>query len=232
MPETLAWANREPALVAASRKRYRELLLDGSYDVRWHLVKTFGGTAALVLLCLLALDHPTGWDVAVLVPGVLYGSLAEHLGHRWAMHRPVPGLGRVFLEHTVHHRHFTHRMLHCTSAADVQMVMFSPILLAYFVGCFVLPSSAVVWALLGWNSALIFAAFALVYYASFEGWHLTAHLPPEHPVARALPRLVGWFRERHRIHHHPLRQRETNFNVVLPLADHLLGVAVPPEEPT
>ncbi|MEM6929163.1 MAG: hypothetical protein AAF602_19650 [Myxococcota bacterium] len=78
---------------------------------------------------------------------------------------------------------------------------------------------------LGPQPALLTALVARVYYASFEIGHLAAHLPADHRLCRWAPALATWLRERHRRHHHPDHQTNLNFNVVLPLADHLLGAA-------
>jgi len=224
-------AQRPAAQVMSARSRYRELMLGADYGPGRDLAKTFGSATALATVLVLMLDEPTAGDFLAIPLAILYGTFAEHLGHRWAMHRRVPGLGRVFLEHKVHHRFFTHTAMHCGASADMRMVMFSPILLGYFVGIFVAPTAAVVWLLFGWNAAVLVALVTIIYYASFELWHLAAHLPATHPFCRVFPRTAAWFRERHRRHHHPDHQTKWNFNVVLPIADHLLRAAAP-EEPS
>lgn len=224
-------AARPASQIVSARRRYRELMLGADYSPTWDLTKTFASAVAIAIALVLLLDAPSVGDLVFVPLAILYGSFAEHFGHRWAMHRRVPGLDRIFLEHKVHHRFFTHTAMHCDASADMRMVMFSPILLGYFVGIFVAPTAAIVWLGFGWNPAVLVALVTIVYYASFELWHLTAHLPASHPVCRAFPRLTGWFRERHRRHHHPDHQTTWNFNVVLPIADHILG-ATAPKEPT
>jgi len=224
-------AGRPAKQIQSARARYRELMLGADYLPTRDLAKTFGSATVLVFVLVLLLDELRPAELLVVPGAILYGTFAEHLGHRWAMHRRVPGLDRVFVEHKVHHRFFTHNAMHCDVSADTRLVMFSPILLAYFVGVFVAPTAAMVWLLFGWNPAVLVALVSIVYYANFELWHLAAHLPSSHLVCRALPRVTAWFRERHRRHHHPDHQRRWNFNVVLPIADHLLGAAAP-EEPS
>jgi hypothetical protein len=110
---------------AVLRRRYRELTLGPGFSLPRRLLVTFGGTTAAIALCVSQLRGVQLRELWVVPCTLLYGTLAEHLAHRWAMHREVPRLERIFLEHRVHHRHFTHAAMHAEDAADFQMVLSS-----------------------------------------------------------------------------------------------------------
>jgi sterol desaturase/sphingolipid hydroxylase (fatty acid hydroxylase superfamily) len=204
------------------RERYRELVMEPDFSLTRRLLVVFGSTLGLIGLCLLAIRELELRELWIVPFMLVAGSVGEHVAHRWAMHRPVRGLERIFKEHRVHHRNFTHDAMHVMSDADYAMILSSGPLLAYFIGFFVLLPALVPLWLWGRNVACLFVALGIAYFAAFELFHMLAHMPAEHRLARAFP-LSSWFRRRHRAHHDPRAQLELNFNVVLPLADQLLG---------
>lgn len=213
---------RTPLPTALLRRRYRELSLGRGFSLPRRLATTFGATTSVIVLCLLGLRSVELRDLWVVPATLLYGTLAEHMAHRWAMHHDVKHLTRIFLEHRVHHRHFTREAMHAEDPADFQMIMSSSALLAYFIAVFVLPPAIVPWLVLGRNAALIYVALGVGYFAAFELLHLVAHLDPAHVVSRHFPGAAS-LRRRHGAHHDPALQLDVHFNVVWPLADAVLG---------
>lgn len=208
------------------RRRYRELMMGEGFSLPRRLFTTFGATAAAIALCLACLSSPQLYELWVIPVALLYGTFAEHCAHRWAMHREVGRLERIFLEHRVHHKHFTHEAMLAVDPGDFQMIMSSGALLTYFVAVFVLPPALLPWLLVSRNAALIYIAVGIGYFAAFELLHIIAHLDPAHALSRWFPG-AGMIQRRHKLHHNPRLQLEVNFNVVLPLADIVLGASPP-----
>ena len=211
-----------PTLVV--RRRYRELVLREGFSLWRGLGRTLGTCAIAIMACLYMAEGLRPPDLWAVPFGLLYATFGEHLAHRWAMHHRVPLLERVFLEHRVHHRHFTHEAMYAEHAGDFQMVASSGVLFSYFMLVFVLPPSVLPWLLWGDTAAFLYIATGTVYLAAFEVLHLLAHLDPAHSLSRRFS-TVRWVQRRHRIHHDPQYQQRLHFNVVWPLAGHVLGAA-------
>ena len=152
--------------------------------------------------------------------GVVFASFFEWVLHRFVMHRPVGPFTYPFRSHAlVHHRIFrADESYHLINEADKHTIPMAwwngPVLVLL---CTV-PFAAVSWWLGHWGIAVGAGTACALYYATYEYLHWCMHLPRKRAVERSglFFRLNG----HHLLHH---RYMHKNFNVVLPLADLLLG---------
>lgn len=160
------------------------------------------------------------WPVIGFFCSVVYASFFEWVLHRYIMHRPLGKFRYPFESHAlIHHRVFradhTYHLIDDKDAKTIPMAWWNgPVLVA--VG--MIPFLAVAWSFGIWG--LLYGALVACagYYATYEYIHWCMHLPRKRNVERTgiFFRLNG----HHLLHH---RYMGKNFNVVLPLADLLLG---------
>jgi len=172
-------------------------------------------------LCLM-IEIPmfVGWAIVGLLCAVAYCSFFEWALHRYVMHRPVGRFRYPYESHAlVHHRVFradeTYHLVDKKDARTIPMAWWNgPALVA--IGS--TPFLAAAWCLGQWGLLAGAAAGTAAYYAAYEYIHWCMHLPKQRTVERSgiFFRLNG----HHLLHH---RYMAKNFNVVLPLADLLLG---------
>ena len=151
---------------------------------------------------------------------VVYASFFEWTLHRYVMHRPLGKFRYPFESHTlVHHRVFradeTYHLVNAKDAKTIPMAWWNgSVLVALGTSPFV----AAAWWLHRWGLLGGALAACAGYYATYEYIHWCMHLPKKRNVERSglFFRLNG----HHLLHHRYMRK---NFNVVLPLADLLLG---------
>lgn len=157
-------------------------------------------------------------QLAGLVGMLIYGSFAEWLLHRYVMHRKfIPRF--PFTAHTiVHHGLFrADRSFHATTAEQMEHVTFNwtdhliliGLHLALLLGFEMLTGAPV----------LIGGLIGIVsYLLAYEGIHYVFHVPRHRFFEKH--RWFRWLKRHHFIHH---KQQFKNMNVVLPIADFLLG---------
>ena len=153
--------------------------------------------------------------------GIVYSSLFEWTLHRFVMHKPVGFFDYAFKAHAVvHHQTFkadhTYHLVNDTQ--DKRLITMAwwngPVIIILTQMPFVLTAS------LTGHWALLVGSFisCTAYYCTYEYIHWCMHLPRQ----RNLERSGIYFRlNGHHLLHH--RYMHKNFNVVLPLADFLLG---------
>lgn len=207
---------------ATFRTQYRRDEIPPDYSGVRHAAYTFGGGTLAFVACLLMLDgvRPAEW---LTVPiAFLYANLAEYLGHRYVMHRPVPGLGAIYKRHAgQHHRFFTADVMPYDDARDLRAVLFPPILVVFFFGGFALPVGLLLAWLVSANVAWLMVATGVGYYLSYEFLHYAYHARPGSRIAR-LPGLAV-LRRLHTRHHDPAVMAHRNFNITWPIGDLLFG---------
>lgn len=160
------------------------------------------------------------WMAAGFVAGVLFSSLFEWVLHRYFMHRPTFNFRYPYEAHTlVHHRIFkadhTYHLIHEHDKKTIPMAWWNgPVLVALGM----LPFLAFAIVSEKWGSLCGAGLACACYYAAYEYMHWCMHLPKRRHVERSgiFFRLNG----HHLLHH---RYMKKNFNVVLPLADLILG---------
>ncbi|HEX9047126.1 MAG TPA: fatty acid hydroxylase [Verrucomicrobiae bacterium] len=169
---------------------------------------------------MIAIAEAMLWPTIGFLCAVIYASFFEWILHRYVMHRPVGQFRYPFETHTlIHHRVFradhTYHLINPSDAKTIPMAWWNgPAIIAVGLLPFV---AAAAW--LGHWGLLLGAAVACgAYYGVYEYMHWCMHLPKKRTVERAgvFFRLNG----HHLLHH---RYMGKNFNVVLPLADLLLG---------
>jgi hypothetical protein len=152
----------------------------------------------------------------------VYNSFFEWTLHRFVMHRRFWKLTYAYNTHTrTHHRKFgydhTYHLIHEEDKSTIPMAWWNgPVLILISL----IPVTLVAWFVGIWWIILICAVVTSFYYVAYEYFHWCMHDP------KVKRRLIerSWFFYRlngHHLLHH--RYMNRNFNVVLPLADLLLG---------
>jgi hypothetical protein len=160
------------------------------------------------------------WFGAAFAAAIVFASFFEWTLHRYVMHRPVGRFRYAYHAHTlVHHHTFkADHTYHLINEADKETIPMAwwngPVII--LIG--LLPVSAVAWALGQWAIVPGAAACFAAYYGAYEYMHWCMHLPKWRRIERS--RLFRRLNGHHLLHH---RYMHKNFNVVLPLADLLLG---------
>ena len=151
---------------------------------------------------------------------VVTASFFEWTLHRFVMHRPVGKFDYAFKAHAVvHHQTFkgdhAYHLIHEKDKRTIPMAWWNGPVLVVLLH---LPLLPIAWLTGHWSLLLgalpVFAGYYLVY----EYIHWCMHLPKKRNIERngLFFRLNG-----HHVLHH--RYMHKNFNVVLPLADFVLG---------
>jgi len=159
--------------------------------------------------------------------GVLQASLFEWIYHRYWLHRPwLPP--QMFTAHTlVHHQLCKHEdTFHVTEEEQEEALSFQ-----WWGGPVLTAINAIPWAIAalltrgtgypGWVVTATVAGTILVYYIVYESLHYQMHKPTVPFIERS--RFFQFIKNHHRLHHVYMGK---NFNVVLPLADLVLGTLV------
>ncbi len=168
----------------------------------------------------------------------MQASFVEWAFHRYWLHRPwLPK--DCFTQHTLIHHQLCKfdDTFHVTDEEQHEALTF-----AWWGGPLLIAINMVPWALIAWalhasGVALPYLAFMItvaagisVYYVGYESLHYFMHKPTIPFVERS--RLFQFIKKHHRIHHVHMNR---NLNVLVPLADLLLGTLVteiPPTGPT
>jgi len=174
---------------------------------------------------------------AVLI-GIVHASFFEWAFHRYWLHRPWQPK-EVFTAHTLVH----HQLCKFEDTYEVHDEEQEEALhFQWWAGLVLVGLNAVPWALLSWglhSAGVVFpyvafvssiAATIFVYYLGYEGLHYLMHKPSIRWIAES--RYFRFIDRHHRIHHTIM---DRNLNVLLPLADAVLGTMVtemPAQKPT
>lgn len=165
---------------------------------------------------------------AILI-GIVQSSFFEWLFHRYWLHRPwLPE--NCFTQHTLIHHQLCKfdDTFHVVEEEQHEALTFAwwggPVLVAINT----VPWALLAWALVAWGPDLPWAAFPItfaatmgLYYIGYEGTHYLMHRPTFGWVERSRP--FQFIKRHHRIHHVHMNR---NLNVLLPLADLVLGTLV------
>ena len=162
----------------------------------------------------------TFWLTIGFVSAVVFASFFEWTLHRFVMHKPIGKFDYPFKAHALVHHHVfkadhTYHVIDPKDSKTIPMAWWNgPVLVLLTSSPFAIISIlAGSWAI--WTGAIIAAA---LYYVAYEYIHWCMHLPKKRNIERSgiYFRLNG----HHLLHH---RYMHKNFNVVMPLADLLLG---------
>ena len=163
--------------------------------------------------------HWIFWEATGVVGGILYSSFFEWLLHKYVMHRPLGKFEYPFRAHALVHHHVFRAddSYHLQRDADKETVP-----MAWWNGPAMLLGHVPLVLAVRWLTGVPIAAGCLIalaaYYATYEYLHWCMHVPRKRNLERSgiFFRLNG----HHLLHH---RYMHRNFNVVLPVADLLLG---------
>ncbi len=179
--------------------------------------------------------------IAILVgclAATVQSSFFEWAFHRYWLHRPwLPK--DCFTTHTLIHHQLCkfEDTFHVVEEEQEEALHFQ-----WWGGPLLVSFNIVPWALLAWGLAAMgvqlpylaflisFSVAALAYYAGYESMHYFMHKPQVDFVERS--RWFQFLKKHHRIHHVHMNR---NLNVLLPLADLMLGtlvLEVPAPQPT
>lgn len=156
--------------------------------------------------------------------GLLYTSVFEWLLHKYVMHREFKVFRHAFHAHAkVHHHIFkadtTYHLQKESDKRTIPMAWWNGPALVVIATTLVFP----IWMYFGGIQSVITLAIILAcYYGTYEYLHWCMHLPKERIVEKSP--IFRWIFRRlngHHLLHH--RYMHKNFNVVLPVADLLLG---------
>lgn len=160
---------------------------------------------------------------------VVQGSFFEWAFHRYWLHRPwLPK--NCFTQHTLIHHQLCkfEDTFHIEEEEQHEAVHFmwwgGPVLIAINI----VPWALLSFALHAWGVSLPYLAFLItfasvlsLYYVGYEGFHFLMHKPTFPFVERSRP--FQFIKRHHRIHHVYMNR---NLNVLIPLADLMLGTLV------
>jgi hypothetical protein len=171
------------------------------------------------------LDAPTPLELlTVPVVFVLVNFNEWHI-HRNVLHRRTWPLEVLFWRHTPeHHVIFVRDDMAMRHRREFRLVLIPFYgILAIFVTT--LPITALLWAAVSHNVALLWVATTMGYVVAYEWLHLAYHLPASSRIGQSAP--IRWLRAHHGHHHTPELMQRWNFNVTIPLADWVLGTTHP-----
>lgn len=211
-------------MTQASRAELRAELL--SRLPRWyspwaHLAFPAVAGIAIAVFALSRIEDLRPWQVALVPAFLLFGNAVEWHAHRGLLHRRTRFLEVLYIRHTPqHHAVYVAEDMAIRSARELKLIL----LPAYgLLG--ILAVTSPITFLFAWigqaNLAALWVAFVVAYVLSYEWLHLAYHLPATSRLGGT--RLVRFLRAHHQHHHAPHLMSRWNFNVTLPLWDHLRG---------
>jgi hypothetical protein len=210
--------------VAEFRAQHRAQHIGPHYSGWAHFATTSLVSLAAIGFAISRVRAPRAWELAMVPVFFLVANFAEYFGHKGPMHHRRRGLREVFVRHTLqHHQYYRHDAMAAESPRDFQMVLFPPIMLAFFLGGMATPIGLLLGLLVTPNLGWLFAATGVAYFLSYEWLHWSYHQPERSWVGRRW--LVRVLRLHHTLHHDLSRMTEVNFNITFPIADAVFGSA-------
>jgi Fatty acid hydroxylase superfamily len=212
----------------AADRFVRDEHLEAGYSPWKHMALTGTIAAGIAALAagMAARARPMDW---LLMPVFfVVANFIEWAVHRYPMHHPMPP--RILYKNhaQLHHIAFTDHNMPVTKARELGLIMMPWYTM---IGLFVVASPVMLAAaaLRGPGLAGVFLLGAVLYFLSYETLHALYHLPSDTLDRMGLGRLRVFRRmQAHHTHHHILRRMAfVNFNVTIPLMDHLFGTKEP-----
>jgi len=211
-----------PESVRKAREAFRERRISPRYSGPLHLTTTIGISVLIALTSGVMIDDVKPTELLTIPLTFFYANLSEYLGHRGPMHHKTRLFASIFQRHTIeHHSFFTNEAAKFESTQDYRAVLFPPILVIFFLGCFALPVAAVLYYLVSPNVGYLFVLTAILYFLNYELLHFAYHSDPGSLVGR-LP-LIESLRKHHIRHHDKRLMSHYNFNITYPICDYLFG---------
>jgi hypothetical protein len=208
--------------VEAFRTEYRRDEIGGSYSGWAHFALTSVTSLAAIVFAISRVRDLRAVEWLAIPVTFLIANTGEYLGHRGPMHHPRRGLRVLHNRHTLqHHRFFTQKSMPCVSSRDFKMVLFPPVMLAFFLGVLATPIGLFLYWLAGANVAWLYVATLMAYFLTYEWLHLAYHVRDDSLLAR-LP-ILSLLRRHHTAHHDPQLMTRYNFNITFPICDRIFG---------
>lgn len=214
----------ETALTHQSRAELRAELL--SRIPRWyapwaHLAFPAIAGLAIAVFALTRIEDLRPWQLACVPLFLAFGNAVEWHAHRGLLHRRTRFLEVLYVRHTPqHHAVYVADDMAISSARELKLIL----LPAYGVLGILAVTSPITVAFM-WlgqpNLAALWVASVVTYVLSYEWLHLAYHLPEASFVGSLRP--IRRLRRHHQLHHAPHLMQRWNFNVTLPLWDHVRG---------
>lgn len=149
----------------------------------------------------------------------LIANFVEYALHRWPLHNKYKGFEIPFHLHMVHHKAFDEKAYTIKKFADLERIIFPPLVLN-LLALFVAPLfSGLAWLFWGKNSALIFFISIMAYYLLMQVIHVICHLDRKHSVTRWF--FLSFLWKHHSNHHDSEWAKKYNFNFIIPVADYV-----------
>jgi len=178
-----------------------------------------------IAACARALGPLRWWDGAFAAAVFVLANAVEWRAHRDLLHKRWPPLGVLYDRHTpLHHRVFIAGDMQMRDAREFRMVLLPAFgILAILVAS--VPPAALLWLFGQKNLGLIYLGVSVGYVVMYEWLHLAYHLPERWLIGPL--GIVRRLRRHHETHHDPRLMQSFNFNVTLPLWDHVRGTVAP-----
>jgi hypothetical protein len=211
-------------MTPVARSELREDLL--ARIPRWyspwlHLAIPATAGVAVAAFALSRIHDLRPWELGLLPLFLVLENAIEWHAHRDLLHRRTWPLEALYVRHTPqHHAIYAADDMFIRDFRELKLVL----LPAWGVLAILAAASpvAVAFAVLGApNVAALWIVSVVGYVLAYEWLHLAYHLPAEGRVGRL--RVTRWLRRHHQRHHAPQLMQRWNFNVTLPLWDHLRG---------
>ncbi len=200
------------------------------YSPTLHLLAPAAVGLALVAVALSRVHDLRAWEAALVPLFLLASNAIEWHAHRDLLHRRTWPLEELYIRHTPqHHAVFVADDMFIREWREVKLVL----LPAWGVLALLVAGSPIALAFLAIglrNVAALWVASILAYVLAYEWLHLAYHLPADGAIGRL--RVTRWLRRHHQRHHTPQLMQRWNFNVTIPLWDHLRGTVWRPEGAT
>ena len=208
--------------VRTVRANYRAEFISGRYNGHLHLAMTLTLGLSVIAVCIYWLKSPSLLEWLTIPITFLYSNAAEWAGHKYAMHRPIKGLGFMYKRHSLqHHKFFTDGHMEIDSLMDFKAVLLPVGIVGVFLVAFFIPAGFFLTWLFSSNVALLLIMTGMAYYLSYELIHLSYHLKEDHWVHR-IPGFTR-FARLHTTHHDQRIMAHKNFNITYPIMDWLMG---------
>lgn len=178
---------------------------------------------AFILASLARLSAVTVLELLAIPLTYLFANAVEWWAHKYLLHHRNPLAPMLYDQHTPkHHVVYTHEDMAIRDLREFRLVLI-PAYGIMLIGLSILPVSALVAHFTTHNIGALYAATAMLYAVSYEWLHLSYHVDPQSRLGRNA--VIRHLRAHHTTHHDPRLMQTHNFNVTVPLMDHVMGTA-------
>jgi hypothetical protein len=191
----------------------------------WYLLKIVhngGVLLGLTIFFLSRVENPTALQFLTFPLMLVAGSFVVWAFHRYPLHRRYKIFPYAYNKHTVeHHNLYTYHDLEISSFKEVPYIMFGVFDVLGFALVFCPVFYYGLSLILPANVVNMVLASSAAYFIIYEFFHSVSHVPKDHFLLKVPYLKFMW--KHHRIHHHQRLMHTTNFNIVLPIFDWLMG---------